>query len=680
MRVSFFSQLLFFCSTLLSVYVYAQTTFECDSLYDFKPTSSSRYVSTSGSDSNNGLSQASAWKTLSKAAATVTAGTTVYVGGGTYTEQLKFTKSGTESAPIIFISANRQASSTSSGNSVIDGSNLSGGNKNGVLFAGVSYVHLIGFEVKNVISGSASDVPIGVLIDDGCHHLTIANNWIHDVKTTGTTSSYNAHGLAAYGSSGTTSIKYLYIWHNELSNLVLGYSESLVMNGNVEYFDISGNLIHDNNNIGIDIIGGEGTAPKNDVARNGNVTRNIIWNISSLKNPAYKGYSADAIYCDGCASILIDNNIVYQSDLGMEVTSEHSGTFAKDVIVTNNIYYSNTLAGISLGGYDSKRGGTSNCKFNNNLFYGNSDGQFVFQYYVTNNQIKNNIFAPKSGQNMYSSYNPSSFQQNTADGNTYYGLSSSSSIQWGGGEYSSLSSFQSGQKQEANGATKSAVSGICSIVPCANGVPKLKNGCEAPADDDNSSPTKTPTSAPKPTSVPGTTGQPPSSSTCSTTVSKLTVSCLLNYWHIAGCVSDTFVTSSDAASVAQVAYWKKLKNIAAVQKDMNLWATMSDSKHRVACYGSVTPTNARIVSGVGSESELTPSDGSDLMSDTDIANEAVNDQDSPLLDTTKIIIIAVVGAVFVLAIIIGGVILYKRRQHSKSDQSHVNEEVAIAGI
>ena len=48
---------------------------------------------------------------------------------------------------------------------------------------------------------------------------------------------------------------------NELANLTLGSSEALVVNGNVKDFLIEGNRVHDTNNIAIDVIGFEGTAP-----------------------------------------------------------------------------------------------------------------------------------------------------------------------------------------------------------------------------------------------------------------------------------------------------------------------------------------------------------------------------------------------------------------------------------
>src|ERR1035441_5997610 len=60
----------------------------------------SRYGLT-GSDSNSGSASAP-WLTIKHAALQATAGSTVYVGAGTYNESVTFANSGTSTAPIIF--------------------------------------------------------------------------------------------------------------------------------------------------------------------------------------------------------------------------------------------------------------------------------------------------------------------------------------------------------------------------------------------------------------------------------------------------------------------------------------------------------------------------------------------------------------------------------------------------
>ncbi|MEM7754551.1 MAG: LamG domain-containing protein [Planctomycetota bacterium] len=62
-----------------------------------------RYVRTTGNDSAAGTSPATAWRTISFAATQATAGMTVYVGAGTYTEFVTTSAAGTAGSPIRFI-------------------------------------------------------------------------------------------------------------------------------------------------------------------------------------------------------------------------------------------------------------------------------------------------------------------------------------------------------------------------------------------------------------------------------------------------------------------------------------------------------------------------------------------------------------------------------------------------
>lgn len=69
----------------------------------FKGNQQFMYVSQSdGNDANNGLSESKAFKTISKAAALATPGTTVFVKNGTYPEQIKPAQSGSSEAYIQY--------------------------------------------------------------------------------------------------------------------------------------------------------------------------------------------------------------------------------------------------------------------------------------------------------------------------------------------------------------------------------------------------------------------------------------------------------------------------------------------------------------------------------------------------------------------------------------------------
>ena len=134
-----------------------------------------------------------------------------------------------------------------------------------------------------------------------------------------------------------------------------------MVNGNVAGFRISKNIVHDNNNIGIDVIGFERTAPDPEVdrARDGVVRENLVYNVTSRGNPAYGNEAnSDGIYVDGGTRILIERNVMHDVDYGLELASEHFAGNTSHIVARNNLIYSCHTAGLSVGGYDLKRGRT----------------------------------------------------------------------------------------------------------------------------------------------------------------------------------------------------------------------------------------------------------------------------------------------------------------------------------
>jgi len=175
-------------------------------------------------------------------------------------------------------------------NPVIDGSGKKGDGL--IIMMDNSYIKIIGFELRNLTKG---DTPAGLRIEGASHHIEVRNNRIHDIKDT-----QNAHGLAIYGNKKDP-IHNITIDGNEIYDCKLGQSESLVLNGNVKDFVVSNNKVHDNDNIGVDLIGYEGTCPDSslDRARDGIVSGNMVYNIDTKPNPTYSDQCAGGIYVDG---------------------------------------------------------------------------------------------------------------------------------------------------------------------------------------------------------------------------------------------------------------------------------------------------------------------------------------------------------------------------------------------
>ncbi len=402
---------------------------------------SSFYVSASGSDSNPGTIQ-KPFLTLHHAANQAKPGDTIDVRGGKYCERLSVTSSG--DAVHGYITFRSQPGETA----VLDGSCLIPkiGDSAMIALHNVSYIKIEGFEVGNYKTADRMRVPAGIRVDGHGSHIEILNNNVHNIEQTypgreGPGHGANGFGIAVYGRDAKMPISDLIIDGNEVHNLQTGSSESLVLNGNVTHFRVTRNRVHNNNNIGIDIIGFERTAPdpKVDRARDGVVAENHVYDITSRGNPAYDNDAdSDGIYVDGGTRVVIERNIVHNTDFGIELASEHFGRDTSHILARNNLIYFCHTAGISIGGYDAKRGSTDDTIIVNNTLYKNDmwhsgTGEFQMQFHMRNNIFKNNIlYVGESGRVMLS--RSGRVQPNiptvTLDDNIYYFPDGPSAVKW----------------------------------------------------------------------------------------------------------------------------------------------------------------------------------------------------------------------------------------------------------
>jgi hypothetical protein len=410
------------------------------------------YVSKTGKDTNSG-SFTAPWLTIQHAANSVSAGATVYVEAGVYTESVTFPASGTATSPITFASYPGQTA-------VIDGTGLSVNGTQGLInIVNQSYITVNGFEIRNYTTKSASLTPAGIWVTGSGSGVQLLNNLVHNITTTSEANG-NAFGIAVYGTSATP-ITNITISGNQLYKLKTGNSESMNVDGNVTHFSITSNVVHDNDNIGIDAIGFEKVGPTgNDQAKYGVISGNTIYNITSYGNPAYGNqYAADGIYCDGCAYTIIERNTVYKCDLNMEAASEHKGHNASYVTIRNNLFYDANAVGVSIGGYASGVGGSDHIVVVNNTLYNNNTknqgAEFQIQYHAppsSGNIFENNIVYAGSQNVWIYSYVIGSTATN--NWNLYYskaGYVQGTSIDWGGkSNYKTYAAYQSGSKEDAS--------------------------------------------------------------------------------------------------------------------------------------------------------------------------------------------------------------------------------------
>ncbi len=416
------------------------------------------FVSTAGNDGNNGMTVETAWKTIQKAANSAGAGNVVCVRGGTYVEKVTVNVSG---APASYITFQNYPGEYP----VLDGTGITvPASENGMVYIkDRSFIIFRGFEIRNYKTSAKDIVPIGIRITGIAHDIEIRDNKIHNIEHNGSfLNGTDAHGIAVHGTSGTTPVMNIVIEGNELYDLKLGSSEALVLNGNVDGWQVNNNTVHDANNIAIVAIGFEGTASSNDQARNGVIRGNHVYNIDSFGNPAYGSErSAGGIYVDGGTGIVIEQNRVHTADIGIELASEHSGKATSNVTVRNNFIYNNLEAGISIGGYDTARGSTINCKIVNNTLFNNASlsdawgSELNIQYDTRNNIIKNNIFYAKNGSPYILSWSKV-MTSNVMDNNLFFNSGGAGGTwQWKNLTYSSFENYQAGSGNDTNSLNNS---------------------------------------------------------------------------------------------------------------------------------------------------------------------------------------------------------------------------------
>ncbi len=352
---------------------------------------------------------------------------------GPYAEKIAFPSSG---APGAYITLQAFAGHSP----VLDGTGVPG--ENMVLIDSKSYVKIVGFEIRNnlgVHDGS------GIRVLGSGSHIELRDNRIHDIRGS------NAMGITVYGTEAT-SISDLIIDGNQIYDCEPARSEALTLNGNVETFEVTNNVVRDVNNIGIDFIGGETDIQPDTskVARNGVCRGNQVYRANSI----YGGGYAGGIYVDGGKDIVIERNIVAESDLGLEVGAENSGIVSSGVIVRDNILYHNQKAGLAFGGYAASVGRVKSCSFLNNTLYQNDTlnvglGELWVQY-AEDNVVRNNVFYA-GAQNLLI-YSESGNVNNALDYNLWFADAGAGSavFVWKNTGYSGFASYLAGSGEDAH--------------------------------------------------------------------------------------------------------------------------------------------------------------------------------------------------------------------------------------
>src|SRR6266481_5644839 len=295
------------------------------------------YVSTSGSDSNSGTA-CSPWRTLQHAANTATAGATVHVAPGTYTQdQLTFNNSGTASGRIRFISDQKWGAQIRSNSSYT------------VLRMNGSYLDIIGFEL-------AGDSNSCLGMADWGSNNRIVSNHVHNIPA-------RAAGCGSNGGAGIDHASFTGSNDDTIGNTVHDIGSWPVLDQRVQgiYHSNAGghvwnNVVYRCSGFGLHFF---------HAATNVTVANNTVF------NNVYGG-----IYIDGTSNMLVTNNIVVNNtEWGI---IEEYGTIGTNDRYYNNLVFNNPTGNMALA-LQSVQSGTivADPQFVN--YTGGSDGSYALK-------------------------------------------------------------------------------------------------------------------------------------------------------------------------------------------------------------------------------------------------------------------------------------------------------------
>jgi parallel beta-helix repeat protein len=314
---------------------------------------------------------------------------------------------------------------------VVDGSNLTDKYSALISVAGAKNVRIEGLKLTKVTNDSAyqntssKDTRFGIIVSGKSSNVIIKKNEIYDMAWTRDASkqkyasaSDNLNPLVVLGTTDTA-IRNVIIDSNLVYNNVPGYSEAVTINGNVDSFAVTNNVVHDNANIGIVAAGHyqwivddpnySVTAPYN-YSRNGYITGNEVYkNISPIAVSA-------GIYLDGSANVTVSDNESYKNGVGLSVGNEQSNSTSGGHLIQSNVFRDNLGAGMYYGSTNSTSM-VQNCVAKWNTIKNN---------YIIDSVLRakaNNQYGITNASQRYTELNVYRLQNSTFEENTIESLS-----------------------------------------------------------------------------------------------------------------------------------------------------------------------------------------------------------------------------------------------------------------
>ena len=372
---------------------------------------------------------------------------------GTFDERLLLQRGGTAAAPLTIRSLDLAEPAV-----LQPAGDVPEGDQGVVELRDVAHVRIEGLAITGWTTDRLGHSPAGIIVSSSgpaaVEDVELLGNRIHDLGHTHPAaftgaelagcegsisecagelaSQVQAFGIAVKGRASSP-ISGLRVVGNTLEDLTLGGSEALAINGNIDGFEVTDNVVHDIDNIAVDAIGFEDLdsypldVPIADkVARNGLIARNRVWNVSSDGNPAYGLYGEDGradgfdrsavgVYVDGGRDVIVEGNVVVRADIGIEVAAEFDFGATSHTTVRSNLIGLTDFAGIAIGGYAEENddsglpadegyngeGDAIGIQVVGNTVHTEGGGSaLVVQHRVRDSVVAGNIFAAADGLSM----------------------------------------------------------------------------------------------------------------------------------------------------------------------------------------------------------------------------------------------------------------------------------------
>ncbi len=252
------------------------------------------------------------------------------------------------------------------------------GGSGGISIVDSTSVEVYGLTVENYHFAGPAHVPAGILVSvrsdtrntdqsvvphmspcflhgGSCGDIYIVDDTVRDVKNTADENwrsralcgrkNVDAYGIAVIV-GGRRPLQHVVVEDDNVSGTRTGQSETVTFNGDVKDFLAAYNVIRDVDNIGLDTIGWETGAAQ---ANHGLVIGNTIYNVDTLSNSSYGTWSkgrcrsqpenAAGLYDDGASYIWFDNNVVWNTDQGINLDVETPGRETGHLLVSGNVVH-----------------------------------------------------------------------------------------------------------------------------------------------------------------------------------------------------------------------------------------------------------------------------------------------------------------------------------------------------